>query len=174
MKSYSQFGEDVLLWEYFGGKRDGFFVEVGANHPTVYSQTWLLAEQGWKGILVEPISRNCQLLKQQRSESLVFNCALAGREKRGRAQFHVAANGDGTSTLAVNEGVTVERVEEVDVRTLDDILAEAGNPKIGFVSIDVEGAGRPANGNLNLPAFPRSEAESRVGFFEAQLCESAF
>ena len=30
-------------------------------------------------------------------------------------------------------------VEEVEVRTLDEILAEAGNPKLDFVSIDVEG-----------------------------------
>jgi hypothetical protein len=39
MNSYSQFGEDLLLWEYFGARPEGFFVEVGANHPTKCSQT---------------------------------------------------------------------------------------------------------------------------------------
>lgn len=140
MKSHSQFGEDVLLWEYFGAKPDGFFVEVGANHPTECSQTWLFAQQGWRGILVEPISKNCELLRKERPESVVFDCALGAAEQRGRVQLNVAANGDGVSGLVVNEGVIVERVEEVDLRTLDDVLAQAGNPQIDFLSIDVEGA----------------------------------
>jgi FkbM family methyltransferase len=139
MSSYSQFGEDLLLWKYFGARPEGFFVEVGANHPTKCSQTWLFEQQGWKGILVEPIARNCELLRQQRPGSRVFQCALGAREQRGRAQLSVAAGNDGLSGLHVNEGVVVDRMEEVEVRTLDEILAEAGNPKIDFVSIDVEG-----------------------------------
>src|SRR5205085_11315571 len=62
MDSYSQYGEDVLLWHYFGEKKNGFFVEAGANHPTKCSQTWLFEQNGWKGILVEPIPRNCEVL----------------------------------------------------------------------------------------------------------------
>ncbi|MDE3066832.1 MAG: FkbM family methyltransferase [Verrucomicrobiota bacterium] len=139
MNSYSQFGEDLLLWKYFGGKSEGFFVEVGANHPTLCSQTWFFEQRGWRGMLVEPIARNCELLRQQRPGSRVFQCALSAPEQRGRARLNVAAGGDGLSGLVVNDGVVVERVEEVEVRTLDEILAEAGNPKLDFVSIDVEG-----------------------------------
>lgn len=139
MDSYSQFGEDLLVWKYFGAKPDGFYVEIGANHPTKGSQTCLLEQRGWKGILVEPIAKNCDLLRQQRPGSLVFNCALGSPAQRGRARFNVAANGDGHSGLVVNDGVVVEKVEEVELRTFDDVLAEAGNPKLDFVSIDVEG-----------------------------------
>jgi FkbM family methyltransferase len=139
MNSYSQSGEDLLLWEYFGARPEGFFVEVGANHPTICSQTWLFERHGWKGILVEPIARNCEILRQQRPGSRVFQCALGAPEQRGRAWLNVAAGGDGLSGLVVNDGVVVERVEEVDLRTLDEVLAEAGNPKLDLVSIDVEG-----------------------------------
>jgi FkbM family methyltransferase len=139
VNSYSQFGEDVLMWNYFQGKRDGFFVEIGANHPTQNSQSWLFEQQGWKGILVEPLAKNCDLLRQQRPGSRVFHYALGAPEQRGRARLNVAANGDAVSGLVVNEGVVVERTEEVEVKTLDEVLAEAGNPKIDFVSIDVEG-----------------------------------
>jgi len=125
MNSYSQYGEDVVLWEYFGGKRDGFFLEAGANHPTTCSQTWLFEQQGWKGILIEPIGKNCENLRQHRPGSRVFQFALGAPEQRGRAQFKVAAGHDGLSGLVLNQGVQVERVEEVEVRTLDDVLAEA-------------------------------------------------
>src|SRR5580704_317800 len=138
MQSYAQHGEDVLLWEHFRGKTDGFFVEAGANHPTVCSQTWLLEQRGWKGILVEPITEKSELIKRQRPGSRVFHVALGSPEQRGRARFHVAGV-DALSGLVVNHDVTIDRVEEVEVRTLDDVLAEAGNPKLDFVSIDVEG-----------------------------------
>lgn len=139
MNSYSQSGEDLLLWEYFGGRHDGFFVEAGANHPTKCSQTWLFEQHGWKGILVEPIAMNSEMLRQQRPGSRVFQCALGAPEQRGRAQLSVAAGNDGLSGLHLNDGVVVDRMEEVEVRTLDEILAEADNPKLDFVSIDVEG-----------------------------------
>jgi FkbM family methyltransferase len=140
MTSYSQFGEDVVLWEYFGRKSDGFFVEAGANHPTVCSQTWLFEQQGWTGVLVEPLAAKCQLLRQQRPRSRVFQVALGAPEQRGRVQFAVAAGSDALSGLTTHPEVVVERVEEVEVWTLNDVLAEAGNPKLDFVSIDVEGS----------------------------------
>ena len=139
MNSVSQFGEDALLWEHFQKKADGFFVEVGANHPTDCSQTWLLEQHGWKGILVEPLLNKAELLRQQRPGSQVFQVAIGAPEQRGRRQFIIAAGSDTYSGLVLNDGVCVERVEEVDVRTLDDLLAEAGNPKLDYVSIDVEG-----------------------------------
>jgi FkbM family methyltransferase len=99
----------------------------------------LFEQRGWKGILVEPIAKNCELLRQQRPGSRVFQCALGAPEQRGRAQLNVAAGNDGLSGLNLNDGVVLDRMEEVEVRTLDEILAEAGNPKLDFVSIDVEG-----------------------------------
>jgi FkbM family methyltransferase len=129
----------LFLWEYFGAKANGLFLEAGANHPTKCSQTWLFEQHGWKGILVEPIAKNCELLRLHRPGSRVFQCALGAPEQRGRAQINVAAGNDGLSGLGVNDGVTVERIEEVDVRTLDEVLAEAGNPKLDLMSIDVEG-----------------------------------
>jgi len=139
MNSYSQSGEDLLLWEYFGAKREGFFVEVGANHPTKLSQTWLFEKHGWKGILVEPLAKNCELLRQNRPGSRIFQCALGASGQRGRARIKVAGGDDALSRLIVNDDANIGNTEEVEVRTLDEVLAEAGNPKLDFISIDVEG-----------------------------------
>ena len=43
------------------------------------------------------------------------------------------------SGLQVSDEVVARSFEEVEVRTFDDVLAEAGNPKLDLVSIDVEG-----------------------------------
>ncbi len=137
--SYSQFGEDLMLWEYFGRKTNGCFVEAGANHPTQGSQTWLFEQQGWSGILIEPLARHCELLRRLRPASRVFQVALGAPDQRGRARFAVAAGSDALSGLKVQPGVVAERFEDVEVRTLDDVLAETGNPKLDFVSLDVEG-----------------------------------
>ncbi len=139
MQSYSQFGEDLLLWKHFGGRTDGFFVEAGANHPTLCSQTFLLEQQGWKGILIEPIRDNFERVRQGRPNSRVFRLALGAPEQRGTVVLNVAAGNDGLSGLTVNDGVVVERTEQVELKTLDDVLEEAGNPRLDLVSLDVEG-----------------------------------
>jgi hypothetical protein len=40
----SEAEEKELVWKFFGQRRDGFFVEVGANDPVAGSQTWLLEQ----------------------------------------------------------------------------------------------------------------------------------
>ena len=49
--------ERQQVWEFFNGRHEGFFLDVGANEPKKGSQTWFLEEQGWRGILVEPQAR---------------------------------------------------------------------------------------------------------------------
>ena len=127
------------MWKFFGERSRGYFVEIGANHPRHYSQTWLLERQGWEGLLVEPLSAKCALLRRERPRSRVVQAALGAPEQRGRVQFHVAADDDMLSSLAPETGVITEGVEEVELRTLDDVLAEAGNPPLDYLSIDVEG-----------------------------------
>ena len=62
-----QLKENALVWEFFGRKTSGFFVEVGANDPFLFSQTWMLEEKGWTGVLVEPLADCCAALRRYRS-----------------------------------------------------------------------------------------------------------
>ena len=139
--SVSQFSEDILVWDYFGRKRHGIFVEVGANHPKDLSQTWLLEQNGWEGILIEPQSACCERLRQERKSSKVFQVACGSPEQKGAAPFFISTESIFSSLQRrVNDaGLRYIGSETVEVLPLDDVLAEAGNPKIDFVSIDVEG-----------------------------------
>ena len=51
---YSQFYEDYILGYVFKDQKSGFYVDVGASHPTDGSVTRLLYDRGWSGINVEP------------------------------------------------------------------------------------------------------------------------
>ena len=55
MKSYSQFGEDLILLDFFNKTKlsKGFFFEFGAWDGIFLSNCRLLYEQGWKGCFVE-------------------------------------------------------------------------------------------------------------------------
>ena len=133
--------EPELIWNFFQQRASGFFVEVGANGPKLLSQTWHLEEKGWRGILIEPNPACVEQLRRERRNANIFQVACSAPEKTGEALFHFS-NSSGLSGLEKHvddPGIVYERSENVKVTTLDAILESAGQPKIDFISIDVEG-----------------------------------
>jgi FkbM family methyltransferase len=132
--------EQALVREFFAGARAGFFVEVGANRPQQESQTWHLEQLGWTGILVEPQPDLAEELRRKRS-ARVFAVACSSPQNAGRGmRLHVAGALSALDRDRMAPGAQPERVIEVPVRTLDDILSEARAPvAFEFLSIDVEG-----------------------------------
>ena len=52
----SQHSEEWIVRDFFEDKRDGFFVDVGANDYRMFSNTYYLETAlGWSGIAVEPL-----------------------------------------------------------------------------------------------------------------------
>lgn len=135
---FAQFGEDKLLWPFFEKKADGFFVGVGANHPTWCSQSCFFEKKGWTGILVEPLPENCALLREQRPGSRVYQNACGSPEQTGEATFFVSKEMNSLSGLEKDEEKEYTETK-VSIRTLDSILKENDPPHIDFISIDVEG-----------------------------------
>jgi FkbM family methyltransferase len=133
--------ESELVWQCFACRKDGFFVDVGANEPQQGSQTWFLEEQGWQGILVEPLAELCQRLRQARPRSRVFQVACGAPGHPPALPFHVAqaASKSGLVKNLVETSTRYVHTELAPVMTLDELLNQAGNPRLDFVSIDVEG-----------------------------------
>jgi len=133
--------EEELVWQSFGRRKDGLFLDVGANDPRKGSQTWFLEQQGWRGILVEPQSQLCGPLRQARPHSRVFQVACGAPGHPPQMPFYIA-DAPSKSSLVKNliEPTTkYVQTELVTMMTLDALIEEAGNPKLDFVSIDVEG-----------------------------------
>ena len=143
--SYAQNFEDVMLWRALGEYSLGFWIDVGASDPVVHSVTRAFAEQGWRGINIEPREEEFALLAAARTADINLNVAVS--EAAGTMVFY-ACEDAGLSTLDAavaarhrDDGreVTERRVE---TRTLAAICREYAPGEIHFLKIDVEGAER--------------------------------
>jgi FkbM family methyltransferase len=134
-------GEDgTFQAEYFASEPPGFFVEVGASDPVVYSQTNALEQRGWTGVLVEPLPERAQLLRARR-KAKVFELVCSSPDDEGKQlQFYVSGIYSSLRPGLVTANASLKDVITVRATTLDHILREANAPTpIDFVSIDVEG-----------------------------------
>lgn len=144
MISYAQNQEDVLLDRAFPRGKKGFYIDIGAYHPTVNSVTRHFYDQGWRGINVEPAEEVFQKLAKARPRDMNINVGVA--ETEGTLSFFKSPPEAGWSTfseeLAVyhrNAGIELEETK-VAVTTLARICEEhVRDQTIDFMSIDVEG-----------------------------------
>ena len=131
--------ESGLVWHFFGCAKQGFFVEVGANHPTELNQTWFLEQQGWSGLLVEPNPNLCELLCAQRPRSRTIQAAVGNEQQVGVVELFLGeSHTHSTIKPLLGDPLTGAKIR-VPLRTLDSILSEADVGRIDFLSIDVEG-----------------------------------
>jgi FkbM family methyltransferase len=128
------------IWNFFGRRSDGAFVEVGANHPTQFSQTWFLEQQGWSGVLIEPNPQFQDLLREQRPRSKTFQVAVGNPSQTGEVDLFLSGKNLALrSALAPPPKKSSAKTIRVQLRTLDSVLVEAGVTRVDFISIDVEG-----------------------------------
>lgn len=134
----------MLLRRCFGDVERGFYVDIGAHHPTYASVTRWFYDQGWSGINIEP-GDGIVALRAERSRDVNLDVAVADFE--GEATFWVHTGNTGTSTLSSHvSGIVSEKAGEmrpriVRVTTLPAILdSYAVDKHIHFLKIDAEGA----------------------------------
>jgi FkbM family methyltransferase len=141
--SYAQFLEDIRLYRVLKDIKNGFYIDVGANHPLDHSVTKLFYEKGWSGINIEPSPRWFDELVKDRPRDV--NLKLAASAAAGEAIFHDIGE-TGLSTLidefadrAAAAGYPGSTIR-VETRRLADICDEHVRGEIHFLKIDVEGA----------------------------------
>jgi len=75
--SFSQFGEDMILRNFFLGKAKGFYVDIGAHHPVRYSNTWYFYRLGWSGINIDPLPGSKEQFEKVRPRDLFLSEGLS-------------------------------------------------------------------------------------------------
>jgi FkbM family methyltransferase len=157
--SYSQNGEDVVLWRALQHVERGRYVDVGAYHPRDDSVSMAFYSHGWQGITVEPDPDLARLHREMRPRDVQVEAAITDTD-RGVATLHVVTN-TGLSTLDdelvdVHRGSGYETHDlEVTTRRIDAILDEAGwgGADIHFMSVDTEGFERIVLESTNLACW---------------------
>ncbi|MDR1890625.1 MAG: FkbM family methyltransferase [Puniceicoccales bacterium] len=137
--SYAQVFEDIILYDVLGDINDGFYIDVGANHPVVDSVTKFFYEQGYHGINIEPLLPEYGMLRQDRPRDINL-CVCAGAEN-GELELYERG---GLSTLDINIAKTWDKVPQprkVKIVPLSKICEEycPKGQEIQFCKIDVEG-----------------------------------
>jgi FkbM family methyltransferase len=126
----------------FPGKRNGYFVEVGALDGLRMSQSYLFEKTlDWNGIVVEPNPVWKDELKLQRSCNISTNAVSS---TNGTATFEsreIAAFSGLKSSVNASRASDIIGEFEVETITLCDLFDKCDAPEIiDWVSIDTEGA----------------------------------
>jgi len=134
-RSDSQFGEDVFIRKFFAGQSDGTWLDVGAFHPKVASNTARLRRRGWSGINVDADPVKVRLFRWFRRSDVNIYAAVAGVSGRP-----ALLDRSDTSSYGSMDRLTLTSDDaQIRTRTVADILDQTAPSKVDFVSIDVEG-----------------------------------
>ena len=147
-KSYAQEGEDRVLAVLMEPEvpKQGFYVDIGAHHPTRFSNTMYFYDRGWRGLNVDARPGFAKEFNQMRGRDIAVECGVSSSE--GELKFYefnepalntfdpeIAQRRDGKRHYRVEREVTVP------VRTLVSLMDQfvGLDQTIDFLSVDVEG-----------------------------------
>tara|TARA_Y100000996_G_C22455399_1_gene615678 strand:- start:152 stop:853 length:702 start_codon:yes stop_codon:yes gene_type:complete len=143
--SPSQLGQDLFVIYFLGGKKNGFFIEIGACDGIQLSNSLKLEKLGWNGIISEPSPYWINKIKDRKciiSTKAVFN------ESDKKLDFSSVENFPDLSGIQSsldkddnNKQRKDSKLYKVETITLNDLIEQkAPNDNINYISIDTEGS----------------------------------
>ena len=189
MVSFAQNGEDVVLRRLFDRGHAGFYIDVGASHPSELSVTRHFYDSGWSGINIEPGTIFSELNRLRPRD---INIRAACSNRTGTIEFcEFPPDLGGWSTCDRDQAdaiVAEHRVEyqlkTVPVRTLKDVYDEYVDRPIDFLKIDVEGHEQGVLEGADwdrcrplvvlVECFPPTHAHSTRHLWESLLIEAGY
>lgn len=145
--SFSQEGEDLVLNKLLGNKPNGFYIDIGANHPVRFSNTWFFYKKGWRGVNIEPNPDMFRLLEDYRPYDLNLNMGISDVNDTldyymfNEPALNTFSENERDQSLLKGEYSLVNHMK-VNVKTLENVFTQMNlskNQEIDFMSIDAEG-----------------------------------
>lgn len=145
--SYSQSGEDLIVKHIFDciGIHKPSYIDIGAHHPYIISNTALFYKNGCRGINIEPDPTLFKEFLKYRKEDKNINVGIGDCDAELDFYFisYPALNTfskEAAENYAKEGNYTIKNVEKIKVRRLINVLHDFSNgifPQ--FLSIDAEG-----------------------------------
>lgn len=144
--AYAHWGEDLVVQYLLDNKRDGFYVDVGCFHPSLYSNTKVLFDSGWRGVNIDPNPFMIDLFQKARPNDENLHLALSdvsGTE----IDFFIFSDWGSSNTASPEFAAEITRGQKVPVtkqlrvrcETLGNIFERyCASQTIDFLNIDVE------------------------------------
>jgi len=142
--SYSQCGEDLILRFVFDsiGIATPSYLDIGANDPVRFSNSYMFYRQGAAGVCVEPDPRLAARLRRKRPRDKVLETGVAASP--GVLQFFVMSEpvlntfSRAEAERLVAMGHRIETTLEVRVVTVEEAFEQCGGTP-DILNLDVEG-----------------------------------
>jgi len=143
----AQFSQDIMSYLFFNGKKDGFYIEIGAHDGYNGSTTYWAEQLGWNGICVEPQKKTFEQLRKCRNCTL-YNFAISDKTQKD-VEFitfpEISTRNGISSTMSrrhIEEAKKLSSIQAttIDTITFDDMMKDFPNiAHVDFLSIDTEG-----------------------------------
>jgi FkbM family methyltransferase len=144
--SYAQNSENVVLARALSAVSEGFYLEIGANDPNLYSVSRSFYDRGWSGLCVEPDPSFAERFRAERPRDDVLQAVISDSTDSTTTLYLIPDSGLSTivSDLAEEHAARGFAVEPITVAsfTLTDAVRNAGliDREIHFAVIDTEGS----------------------------------
>ena len=140
---YSFSGVDVIIENIFRNKDNGFYIDVGCQHPIKNNNTYLLFKKGWFGLNIDLDKDNIDLFNAARPNDENVNIAISNKIGETDLYFYHKKSPINTisKTTSNFQKANVSEVKRIKTETLTNILSKSitKNQKINLLSVDVEG-----------------------------------
>ena len=153
---YSRNVEEWLIRDYLQDRRNGVFLDVGANHYRDENNTYFLEHSlGWSGIAIDALEEFAADYLTHRPRTK-FVALFASDVPDTTVQFFVP---DSNKLVAsISREFTVHagapgKVRQVPTTTLNVVLDQAGVKSVDFMSMDIELAEPQALAGFDIDRF---------------------
>ena len=135
-KSYSQFGEDLVVNNFFKNFV-GRYVDIGCYHPIKYNNTALLHKKGWKGVNIDLNQKSIDLFNACRKNDLNITACLS--DKIEEVTIYLDSEFSALNSIYVDnsKNFKFKDLKKISVKT--KIFPELIKDNFDFLNIDCEG-----------------------------------
>ena len=140
--SYSFNAVDLIIDYIFKDKINGFYIDIGAQHPIANNNTYLLFKRGWTGINIDLDLKNIELFNISRPNDINLNNAISSSTSKKKLFFYHDKSPINTLVEDVSnfQNATVKEIKTVKTITLNKVLENlCFDKEIDYMNIDVEG-----------------------------------
>ena len=140
--SYSFSGVDLIIDYIFKNKKNGFYLDIGAQHPVSNNNTFMLFQRGWEGINIDLDKKNIDLFNIARPNDLNLNLAISDSEEEVDLFFYHDSSPINTLNKNVSDfqKAKVKEIKKIETKILNNVLNDLDfKNQIDYMNIDVEG-----------------------------------
>ena len=135
-KSYSQFGEDLIINNFFKNYV-GRYVDIGCYHPIKYNNTALLHKRGWKGINIDLNQTSIDLFNVCRKNDINIMACLSDKVEEVSIYLDSEFSALNSINIDNSKNFKFKNLKKMNIKTT--IFSKLIKDNFDFLNIDCEG-----------------------------------